>query len=345
VYDGHGQHGEYVSEYASFTFVDLMEEDIDNLKADPRAAMRKNMLVTDQLIRKQRGVPSMESGSTAIFSLLWPHVIYTGCVGDSRAVKATQKSGSERWTAFDLSVDQKPDDPVERKRIETLGGFVSEASEVAGPARVWRGSYGIGPGLAMGRSLGDHAVADIGVSAEAEVTESPIDPEDRCIILASDGVWEFITSQEAVNIVFAHKDNATAACKALIKESAKRWKDEEGNYRDDITAIVIFLPVFEHLTSTDYNTGGKGTNMFDAEGARRDREEVSFKSSETHERDRESERQSRLSRTEPPKGTLEDSSPAQFVRRRLSVGDQQAMMDAAGASTTVLERSVIEEGE
>ena len=43
--------------------------------------------------------------------------------------------------------------------------------------------------------------------------------------------------QEAIDIVYKHRKDATAASKALIAESAARWKREEGNYRDDITAM------------------------------------------------------------------------------------------------------------
>ena len=68
-------------------------------------------------------------------------------------MKAREEGG--KWKAVDLSVDQKPDTPAERRRIESLGGYVSDASDMYGPARVWRGSYGIGPGLAMARSMGE----------------------------------------------------------------------------------------------------------------------------------------------------------------------------------------------
>ena len=44
--------------------------------------------------------------------------------------------------AKDLSVDQKPDDPKEKARIESQGGYVSKASDAYGPARVWKGGFG-----------------------------------------------------------------------------------------------------------------------------------------------------------------------------------------------------------
>lgn len=124
----------------------------------------------------------------------------------------------------------------------------------------------------MSRSLGDHGVAEVGVTAEPVMVTDAITPEDEMLILASDGVWEFITSQEAVAICQAKHPNATAATKALIKESAARWKSAEGNYRDDISAIVVFLPIFDGLSEslTGKPAGGKAaTHTFvqDADGA------------------------------------------------------------------------------
>jgi len=67
---------------------------------------------------------------------------------------------------------------------------------------------------------------------------------DLFVIVASDGVWEFISSQEAAEII-AGTEHASNACEVLVQEAAERWRKEEGNYRDDITAIVTFLPFLE----------------------------------------------------------------------------------------------------
>ena len=53
----------------------------------------------------------------------------------------------------------------------------------------------------MARSIGDHAVKGIGVIAEPEITKHTLTPDDSFLILASDGIWEFISSQEAVDKV------------------------------------------------------------------------------------------------------------------------------------------------
>lgn len=47
----------------------------------------------------------------------------------------------------------------------------------------------------MARSIGDYAVKDVGVIPEPEVKEFTITADDKFMILASDGVWEFISSQ------------------------------------------------------------------------------------------------------------------------------------------------------
>jgi serine/threonine protein phosphatase PrpC len=97
----------------------------------------------------------------------------------------------------------------------------------------------------MSRSIGDHCVASVGVIAEPVVTQYDLDDDDEFLILASDGVWEFMGSQEAVDVVARglaeRSGDATKACQALIEAAADRWHEEEGEYRDDITAIVVRL--------------------------------------------------------------------------------------------------------
>lgn len=69
--------------------------------------------------------------------------------------------------------------------------------------------------------------------------------EDKFIILASDGVWEFLSNEEVAAIVwpFFDKRNAEGAAEALVRESYMRWKQEEDDIIDDITCVIIFLDV------------------------------------------------------------------------------------------------------
>lgn len=65
---------------------------------------------------------------------------------------------------------------------------------------------------------------------------------DKFIVLASDGVWEFLSNDFVVQTVFPHYKNNSAekAAEALIKSALKSWKSNE-NVVDDITCIIIFL--------------------------------------------------------------------------------------------------------
>jgi serine/threonine protein phosphatase PrpC len=79
-------------------------------------------------------------------------------------------------------------------------------------------------------------VKAVGVIPEPETGEFDLDPQDKFMILASDGVWEFISSQEAVEIVNNAMPNGShAACQTLIETAAARWQEEEGDYRDDVS--------------------------------------------------------------------------------------------------------------
>ena len=63
-------------------------------------------------------------------------------------------------------------------------------------------------------------------------------------MIASDGVWEFLSNDDVVRIVepFYQQNTAEKAAKALIKEALKKWKQEE-NVVNDITCIIIYLSI------------------------------------------------------------------------------------------------------
>lgn len=65
--------------------------------------------------------------------------------------------------------------------------------------RVWLADIDV-PGLAMSRSLGDDVAHSVGVTSVPEITEFDLLPNDKFIVWASDGVWEFMSNQEVVNV-------------------------------------------------------------------------------------------------------------------------------------------------
>lgn len=57
-------------------------------------------------------------------------------------------------------------------------------------------------------------------------------------------MWEFISNEEAANIIMPHylSNSAEKAAEAIIKEAIKRWQEEDTSI-DDITCIIIFLSI------------------------------------------------------------------------------------------------------
>jgi len=154
-------------------------------------------------------------------------------------------SGELKHVAVALSSDQKPEREDEKKRIIECKGRVEACKgprgEDIGPPRVWLSHQDV-PGLAMTRSFGDLVAASVGVIAKPEIWERDITADDKFLILASDGVWEFISNQEAVDIAVAAMSvgGPDAAVKALVEESTKRWHQEE-EVVDDITCLIVML--------------------------------------------------------------------------------------------------------
>ena len=132
------------------------------------------------------------------------------------------------------------------KRILNNGGvirqYTDEKGGYIGPERVFLKNSEI-PGLAMSRTFGDSIAHGIGVISEPEIFEYNYKGSEKFIVIATDGIWEFIDSDECSKIVGEFYENnmdAVGGLNALVKEAFKRWKYQENN-ADDITAILIFF--------------------------------------------------------------------------------------------------------
>jgi len=53
----------------------------------------------------------------------------------------------------------------------------------------------------MSRSFGDEIVRSVGVISDPEIREIELEEQDKFIIMASDGIWEFMTNREVLEIV------------------------------------------------------------------------------------------------------------------------------------------------
>jgi len=264
-YDGHGEGGELVSQYALHEVQRLLEIH-PKFETDVSVAFKTTFIEVDERLGTLPEIQTLYAGTTACVVLLRGRTVTVANAGDSRAVLARRDSGlgPGLLSAIDLSIDQNPDSPGENERIEGLGGYVSPPPEEGLSARVWLDPQYTQIGLAMARSIGDHAVKDVGVIAEPVVTSQTLREGDEFLILATDGVWEFISSQAAVDIVrekLEAGEGASRACQYLIEAAAAQWHNHEGDYRDDITALVVRLDgIWDHGEAREGLTDGPGGN-------------------------------------------------------------------------------------
>ena len=114
-----------------------------------------------------------------------------------------------KYKALDLCRDHKPTEKDEAQRIYENDGRIqpfSECGEFVGPQRVWIKDEEI-PGLAMTRSLWDRVAVTVGVMSEPQIKEFNFDEDDKFMIIDSDGIWEFISSQECVNMIQSYYES------------------------------------------------------------------------------------------------------------------------------------------
>uniref|UniRef100_A0A7N0TCR9 protein-serine/threonine phosphatase n=1 Tax=Kalanchoe fedtschenkoi TaxID=63787 RepID=A0A7N0TCR9_KALFE len=215
VFDGHG--GARAAEYVK---QNLFSNLISHPKfiSDTKAAIADAYSQTDTELLKSEKNQNRDAGSTASTAVLVGDRLVVANVGDSRAIICR---GGE---AIAVSRDHKPDQTDERQRIEDAGGFV-----------MWAGKWRVGGVLAVSRAFGDKLLKQF-VVVDPEIQEERIDTSLEFLILASDGLWDVVTNEEAVDMVKPIHD-AELAAKKLMQEAYQRGS------ADNITCVVVrFMP-------------------------------------------------------------------------------------------------------
>lgn len=278
VFDGHGRIGHDVSQFIKENLPKFLIKH-PGFRSNPEQALTDAFLQTQDTLEKMQKeghpIDASSSGSTGTVAIhnKTDNVLWLAHVGDSRAVlgtvnqngvytmspsqrarkESTKKTKSDLY-AEELTQDHKPELEHEKQRIIAKGGQVHKPLfDINYRVYVANQPY---PGLAMSRALGDLiGYRQAGISAEPEIKKRHLDVRyganskrmenspDRFMLLCSDGVWEFINSQEAVDMCnkFAPSE-AMDAAEFLAQESWDRWiRMEHGQVVDDITALVVWF--------------------------------------------------------------------------------------------------------
>jgi serine/threonine protein phosphatase PrpC len=193
------------------------------------------------------------SGSTASCALWHPkkHGLWIGHVGDSTVALIDPVQGN----VLQKTQDHKPSVPIERARCMLQGCSIDSTEHADGTTEmrifVKDKTY---PGITMTRSLGDICVKDHGICASPEVINWTV-PETfegktlegrqpPLLIMASDGLWEFFSTEEVSIMVrdfLAMGLTFPAIADKLVRRSRTKWRENEGSYCDDITVLLVPL--------------------------------------------------------------------------------------------------------
>ncbi|CAL1269715.1 unnamed protein product [Larinioides sclopetarius] len=187
-----------------------------------------NCISTEEFLSSE---PGYLSGSTATVAIVRLNRIYVANVGDSRCVL------SRKGQAIDMSLDHKPDDPEEQARIIGAGGSVSEDGRVDNC-------------LNLSRAFGDFKFkGDSFVPSQQCITAEPfiksvdIEKDDDFLIIASDGIWNSMSSQEVVDYINiriqAGDCDLKDICEEMFKFTLASDKDNDGTGCDNMCCIII----------------------------------------------------------------------------------------------------------
>ena len=266
VYDGHGPTGERCSQFVRGKLPSLLKQQIEKrggadwVSTDDIHNSLHDAHVECNIQLHECDIDDSLSGTTSVGVYIHDDRITACNVGDSRVVLGTMNNNEIQ--AVPLSKDHTPYRADEAARCAAAGArilsmgqldpsTIKEGDEdVEDPPRVWArdGKY---PGTAFTRSLGDAVAESLGVFAEPELLTTEISPQERLLVIASDGVFDVVSNQEVVELCFQHKSDPAQACISLIDKSHKEWllnddcDEDQANY-DDMTCIVIFFDNPEH---------------------------------------------------------------------------------------------------
>lgn len=207
--------------------------------------IREEILSIDKKLMQFAKDDNDFGGSTAVIAVRLHHYnkLLVANVGDSRAVLC-----NSHGMAIPLSHDHKPQNPDEHKRILAAGGFIKFAG-------VWRVA-GI---LATSRALGDFTLKQTNfITAEPDTLTFDLGKhQPQFLILASDGLWDTFSNEDAVKFVrefisIAQKkvssteELAYNASRALVYEAYKRLS------LDNITVIIVIFDPKEFTASMGF---------------------------------------------------------------------------------------------
>jgi serine/threonine protein phosphatase PrpC len=248
VFDGHG--GKEVAEFVSRHFCAELLRNRSYQQGNIEQALKDTFLRMDELLRTSDGIKEviriakdlpdnypveadssqLFAGCTSVVAVIRNGVLYVANAGDSRCVVCRD------GRALEMSQDHKPDLPEELDRIRRAGGVVEDGRVMGN--------------LNLSRSIGDMEYKknnsipqkDQMITAYPDVRREQLGDKDVFMVLACDGVWDMLTSQDCVNFVsqrIKSKNLQVIAEEALDRCLAPDIASSGGLGCDNTTIVIV----------------------------------------------------------------------------------------------------------
>ncbi|KAI6680412.1 hypothetical protein NL676_034293 [Syzygium grande] len=247
VYDGHG--GKVVAKFCAKYLHQQVLKDEAYSAGDIKTSVQKAFFRMDEMMRGQRGGSDANgriddwafedgphsdfsgptSGSTACVAIVRNDRLLVANAGDSRCVI------SRKGQAYNLSRDHKPELEAEKERIIKAGGFI-HAGRVNGS-------------LNLARAIGDMEfkqnkylpVEKQIVTANPDINTVELCDDDDFIVLACDGIWDCMSSQQLVDFIHDQLKSETklsAVCERVL-DRCLAPSTVTGEGCDNMTMILV----------------------------------------------------------------------------------------------------------
>ncbi|XP_031257770.1 probable protein phosphatase 2C 42 isoform X2 [Pistacia vera] len=272
VYDGHGgpEAARYVCDHL-YRHFQVAAETQRNVTRDTieRAVQLTEEGFTAHVSELWSTQPNIATvGSCCLIGVIYQQTLFVANIGDSRVVLGKKVGNTGVTAAIQLSKEHNanleevrqelrelhPNDPqivILRHGVWRVKGII-QVSRAIGDVYMKHAQYNREPINAKFR-LPEPMNMPI-LTANPSIISQPLHPNDSFLIFASDGLWEHLSNQKAVDIVHSHPrvGSAKRLIKAALQEAAKkremRYSDLKKidtkvrrHFHDDITVIVLFL--------------------------------------------------------------------------------------------------------
>ncbi|KAJ0984803.1 hypothetical protein J5N97_003159 [Dioscorea zingiberensis] len=219
VFDGHG--GKGAAQFVRDNLPRIIVEDAD-FPLELEKVVTRSFMDTDTRTCSLQS--TLSSGTTALTAMIFGRSLLVANAGDCRAVL------SRLGMAIEMSKDHRPCCLKEKKRVESLGGYIDDG--------YLNGQLGVTRALGDWHLEGMKTIGEPGgpLSAEPELKLITLTKDDEFLIVGSDGIWDVFSNQNAVDFTrrkLQEHNDVKRCCKELVEEAIRRGAD------DNLTAVMI----------------------------------------------------------------------------------------------------------